>query len=263
MPTTLTFFENPDTTGASYTVQLKPPVSFQATRIIPTSELAGAGLVGKVSAVRLQCGTRPSRASLFDIDWSQSSSGTMIDCTPGQRMDVDLGTLSHNWNDKINAAALVAHVRTSDDKTHLVAFSTLFRAVWKTEVQNLADGATAKWTQIWLDDFQDIHVEQALQLDSFWCTARDAVFDIRINVSASNFKPVFKVYGISQWVDTGIGDAWGCHDGMVKALSSGVSNASKKLEAQLPQLVLGSPSSSVFYFAPEDITKDYDLFFWQ
>jgi hypothetical protein len=260
-PTTLTFFENTDMTGASYTVQVQPHGSVQTERLIATNELTGAGLAGKVSAARLACGTRPSRASLFDINWSQFSNGTMVECMPGQKTDINLA--SHDLDDKINAAALVAHVRTSDNNTHLVRFSTLFASAWKTQVQQLGGGATAKWTQIWLDDFQDIHVEQALQVDNTWCSARDAVFDIRINVSASNFKPVFKVYGISSWVGHGFGDAWGCYDGMVKSLSDGIRSASTQLEQQLPQLVIGSSSSAVFYFSPEGTTKDYDLFFWK
>ncbi len=263
-PTTLTFYENTDRTGASYSVKLQPPVQVQATLLVPTSTLASAGLAGKVSAVRIQCGTRFSRASLFDIDWSQSSSGTMIECAPGLTTDLNLASITNprTLDNKINAAALVDHVRTSDNKTHYVPFSTFLSAVWKTQVQNLGSGATAKTTYIWLDDFQDIHVQQFLQLSSFWCSSRGAVFDIRINVSAANFKPVFKVYGISQYVDSGFGDAWGCHDGYGQALSAGVASASAKLEAQLPQLVPGT-SSGIYYFAPEGSTQDYDLFYWQ
>jgi hypothetical protein len=270
-PTTLTFFENSNMTGTSYTVSLQPPLSVQATRVIPSSELAAAHLTtpdlagGKVSAVRMVCGTRPSRASLFDIDWSQSSSGTMLECNPGQTASVDLSsqTLSRNLDNKINAAALVAHVRASDNLPHDIGFSFLFSSVWKTNMQSLPSGATPLWTQIWIEDFNDIHIEQAVQLDSFWCTARDSVFDMRINVSASAFKPVFKVYPLQVYVPTGFGDSWGCHDGMVSKLNDALISAKAKLESQLPQLVLGNPSSSVFYFDPESTTQGYDLFFWK
>jgi hypothetical protein len=263
-PTTLTFFGNPDLTGVSYAVSLKPANSFQATRVVTQNDITAAGLAGKISSVQIVCGTRPSRASLFDIDWGQFSSGTMIECRPGLTTSINLATqtLGRDLNDKIGAAALVAHVRSVDNAPHgVTSFSTLFSSVWKTQMQSLGSGATAKWTQIWLEDFQDIHVEQALQLDSTWCSARDATFEIRINLSALPFKPVFKVYAVSEWVATGFGDAWGCHDGMGHALSSGVNNASTQLESQLPQLVLNDPSSSTYYFAPEGNTDDYDLFY--
>jgi hypothetical protein len=90
-PTTFTFYENTDRTGASYSVQIIPPIQVQATRLVPSTTLGSAGLVGKVSAVRIQCGTRPSRAALFDVDWSQFSDGTSIDCLPGQTTDVRKG----------------------------------------------------------------------------------------------------------------------------------------------------------------------------
>jgi hypothetical protein len=50
----------------SYTVSLTAASGGEATRIIPWSQIAAAGLAGNVSAVRLTCGTRPSRVSLFD-----------------------------------------------------------------------------------------------------------------------------------------------------------------------------------------------------
>lgn len=265
-PTTLTLYENPDMTGASYTISIKPLNGFQATRVVNHSDIAGAGLDGKISSARIVCGTRPSRASLFDIDWGEFSSGTMIECTPNQAATINLtaDTLGRDLNDKIGAAGLVAHVRSSDNLTHGVSgFSTLFGSVWRKQMQSLGGGATAKDTRIWVEDFQDIDIWQMLQVDSPWCSARGAVFTMRINLSASAFRPVFKVYATSLYVDSGFGDMWGCHDDMVKELNAGLAAASKQLESQLPNLVLGNPSSAVYYFAPEGNTQDYDLFYWK
>jgi hypothetical protein len=265
-PTTLTFYENTDRTGVSYSVQINPPVQVQATLLVTTNTLASAGLAGKVSAARIQCGTRPSRASLFDVDWGQFSSGTMIECLPGQTTDVNLATITNPraLDDKINAAALVAHVRSSDGQPHSLPFSTFFDAEWKANLKaKLPSSATLKDTYIWLEDSQDVHIQQFLQLDSTWCTARTASFEIRIALSAANFRPLFNVYALSQNVDTGFGDLWGCHDHMVSDLQSGVNTIIASLNGQLPTLVPTDKSSSVFYFAPEGTTLDFDVFYWQ
>lgn len=131
-------------------------------------------------------------------------------------------------------------------------------------MQSLGPGATAKGTRIWLDDFQDFHIQQMLEVDSPYCTARGAVFEIRVNLSMANYKPVFKGYAVSQYVDSGFGDLWGCHDGMVRDLGQGVSNAITSLQAKLPSLVLSlGPESPTYYFAPQGTTSDYDLFFYK
>jgi hypothetical protein len=264
-PTTLTFYENTDRTGASYSVQIMPPIQVQATRLVPSTTLGSAGLVGKVSAVRIQCGTRPSRAALFDVDWSQFSDGTSIDCLPGQTTDVNLTSITNPraLDNKINAAALVTHVRASDGKPHSIPFSTYFDAEWKTNLKaQLPSSAKLKDTYIWLDDFQDVHIEQFLQLDSAACTARTAKFEIRISLSAANFKPVFHIYALSTSVDTGFGDFWGCHDGMASSLNDGVNKIIASLNGALPALVPIN-NSPTFYFAPEGRTRDFGIFFWQ
>lgn len=272
-PTTLTFYENPDMTGISYAVQIMPPRSVEITRVITSAELTSANLYGKVSAVKLTCGTRPSRVSLFDIDWTQSSSGTELDCNPSQTASINLQTTNgingRNMNDKINAAGLVAHLRASDNLPHSVPLSGPFASVWATELQSdlATDGASPEWTQIWLEDFQDIHVQQALRLSGFPCSSRDAVFDIRINIGAKGFAPMATVYGLDSSVSYGFGDSlFGCHDKMVKSLQAGITKAAASIQSQFPAAIAalsGGASSSIWYFAPNFDTKNYDVFFWK
>jgi hypothetical protein len=249
-PTVLTFYENPDFSGASYTAEVQIG-GLEATRVINSNDISSAGLNQKISSVRLTCGSRASRASLFDVNWSQHSRGKLLECDPQQTANIDLSTdtLSFDLNDKINAAAIVTHPSNEPNvPVHSVGpVSTTFRALWKTEMDSL-DDATNQWTQIWLDDFHTIHVEQALKLDSFFCSERDAVFELRIVLSTANYRPVFQVYQGPTWVAPGTGDAWGCRDKMLERLNAGIKSASTQIPAKMAQLF---PSlSPLFYFAP-------------
>jgi len=262
--TTLTFYENSDRTGATYSVQLQPPPLVYATRQVTTAEITSAGLYGKVSAVRIQCGTRASRAALFDIDWGEFSSGYMIQCLPNQTSDVNLVNVTNprTLDNKINAAALVDHVRSPDGGTHSLPLSFPFKSVWLSSLKaQLPGSATVKDTWIWLDDFQNIHIQQFLQLDSKFCTARTASFEIRITLSTKGFAPVFTVIPVSQNVDGGFGDLWGCHSGMVSGLADGVKKIVAGLNQALPGFITGT-DSNVYYFAPGGSTQDFDVFFW-
>ena len=263
-PTTLTLFDNPDFTGTSYVVQLQPPPAVQAARIITMSEVTAAGLAGKVSSARIACGSRPSRVSLFDIDWGQFSIGTMIECSAGQTAEINLSaSVGAPFDNKINAAVLVVHVRSTDNQPHLLTLSTLFAAAWKLQLQKaLGSHAASTGTQIWLTDVQDFEIEQHLQLSHFGCTSRGASFKIRVNMTVSHFKPVFKGYGISSYVDSGLGDIWGCQSGMSSSLTGAMSEAITSLQEQLPGQVLTLvPESAIYYLAPQGTSADYDLFY--
>lgn len=270
--TNLTLFENPDLTGASYSVDLKPFTVSEATWVVTTSNVGAAGLYGKVSSARLTCGTRPSRAALFDIDWGEFSSGTMMECAANQVATINLATQggSRDLNDKINAAALVAHVRSSDNGTHEIgSFSTIFNALWKTglDTQLAKSGnATNQGTRTWIDDFHTLHVWQSLQISHSFCTSRGAVFELRIIMTDVAFRPAFQAQPISSYVDYGFGDAWGCHDGMLNSLNSSINDIAAQLPSQLGERIaqlLPNASSVSYYFAPEGATQDYDVFYSQ
>ena len=157
IPTVLTFYENPDFSGAAYTVEVELG-GLEATRVITTDDISSAGLNRKISSVRLTCGTRASRASLFDINWGQSSRGKLLECNPRQTASIDLSTdtLSLDMNDKIGAAAIVAHPSSDlNVPVHSVPVSPLFGAVWKTKMDSL-DNATNQGSRIWLADFHTI-----------------------------------------------------------------------------------------------------------
>lgn len=262
-PTILTFYENPDFSGASCAAEVQIG-DLEATRVINSNDISSAGLNQKISSVRLTCGARASRASLFDVNWSQHSRGKLLECNPRQTVSIDLSTdtLSLDLNDKINAAAIVAHPSNEPNvPVHSVpSVSTLFGAQWKTKMDSL-DDATNQWTRIWLDDFHTIHVEQALKLDSVFCSERDAVFELRIVLSTVDYRPVFKVHQGPTWVAHGIGDAWGCHDKMLDRLNAGIKSASTEIPAKMGQIF---PSlSALFYFAPGGYPQDFDGFYYE
>jgi hypothetical protein len=271
-PTVVTFYENEDLSGASYSVEAKPISSLEATRSVSTNEITTAGLYGRISSVQIACGTRPSRASLFDIDWSPSSDGTVIECAPNTTVSINLATQTgpatlegrRDLNNRLGAAAIVAHVRSSDNGVHLRDFSSAFGLVWKSRMQSL-DGASPQWTNIWLaPDFHTVHVEQALTLHHLPCTNRGSVFELRITMTTANFRPVFHVDIVSEWVAYGFGDAWPlyCHKNMLSSLDSSLQNAKSEIETQLGQL-FESTSSDTYYFASGASTRLIDAFFSQ
>lgn len=266
-PTTLTFYAGQNLTGASYTVSLTAGGGNEATQIIRASTLAANGLKGQVSSVRLACGTRPSRATLFDIDWGQFSEGTLLDCDVNQVVSTNLtGTLDN----QMSAAALVLHAQSTDNRPHGFPFSYLFGNKWREQMQSLPYGATPSGTAIWLESWKAFRVHQTLTLDSVFCSARVSDFDLRVQVSTVAFQPVFSVSVVEEYVPPGMGDAWGCRTEMQAKLHQGALDAKAKLEAGLPDifLLLGSQpttppkplSSATHYFAPTVDTTTFEAF---
>jgi hypothetical protein len=264
-PTTLTFYESIGLGGLSYTVSLTPSTNgFEATRQVTSGDLAAHGLAGKVSSVQIVCGSRPSQVSLFDVDWSEFSVGTMLSCAAHASSHVDLTTVG--YNDRISAAALVAHARSVDGKVHYTPFSILLAGAWSQGLGGLPSGASASGGgEIWLETFQTVRIHQALTLDSLYCTKRDATFDLRVRMSTVDEQPVFDATVMSVWVAYGLGDAWGCHDGMVSKLQSGAESAAAQLAAGLPKLfeLVGTQNgaplpSPTHYFAPNADTRNFD-----
>jgi hypothetical protein len=269
-PTVVAFYENEDFTGASYSVGIKPTSVFEAVRIVSTNELAAAGLRYTISSVRLACGTRPSRVSLFDIDWSESSDGTALECSPNETVTINLAAQTvpayggfRDLNDKVGAAVITAHVRSSDDDVHSNEFSFLLGQKWKTVMNSLKD-ATHAWTSIWQEDLHSVRLRQALEVDHYACTARDAIFELRITMATSNFRPVFNVHIIEEWVSSGFGDGWPfhCRDRYLSVLHSRLLDAKSEIQSGLPQLFQGT-SSATHYFVPEFGTRLFQAFYWQ
>jgi hypothetical protein len=268
-PTVVTFYENEDLTGASFSVEVMPTSSFEATRVVTTDEINTANLYRKISSVRLACGMRPSRVSLFDIDWSEFSDGTILECDPNQTVTMNLATQTggtgqgRDLNNKLGAAAIVAHVRSSDDKVHYNNFSFLFSQGWKSELSSM-ENASSEWTRMWLEGSHAFHIEQALTIDHWACTARDAVFDLRITMGTYNFRPVFKVYILSEWVSYGFGDGWPtyCHKNYLSELHSKLLSSISKIESQIPEKLFEGTSSATYYFAPDGTTRSFQAFYW-
>ena len=275
-PTVVTFYANEDLTGASYSVEVMPTSGFEATRIVSTNELTTAGLPYTISSVRLACGTRPSRVSLFDIDWSEFSDGTSLECTPIQTVTINLAAQLvpvsdglRDLNDKVGAAVITAHVRSSDDGVHANEFSFLFGQAWKTRMNSL-ENATNDSTRIWTEAFHTVRVEQHLKVDHWACTERGAVFDLRIIMTVSNFRPVFNVIIVSEYVDYGFGDGFPtyCHENYLAALHANLELARSELKSQLPEIFSELLSSGVvlsptFYFVPQLGTQVFQAFYWK
>ena len=102
--TTLTLYSDANYTGTSYTVSLLPASPLQATRTVTEAELTQRALFGKISSVRIICGQRSSRVSLFSTNWGEFSKGTMLECAPNHSAAVNL--VNVGYDNRINAAAL-------------------------------------------------------------------------------------------------------------------------------------------------------------
>jgi hypothetical protein len=266
-PTRLTLFERPDMSGVSHTVAVAPPVTLQIGRVISWTELKSANLgtnngIAKAKAARLVCGTRPSLAALFSNDWRGNNGfytkGRSVECNPGETKVLVLEA-----GERIGSAAVLAHVRSTDNLAHRASFAFLFGSVWKTEMSKMGDAVPTR-TVVWIEDFSHFRVTQFLKVNHWACTERDAHFDLRISVrSGAAFKPVFAVELKDYGVRSGFGDFWGCGSGMRETLLSELRPVVASLPAKLPESVPSNPSSPTFYFGPGGDHDNFDLYFAQ
>lgn len=261
VPSTLTFYENQDFTGASYTVQVDATTN-ENVRLIPKTEIESAGMLSRVSAVRLACGTRAANVTLFDAwntgtslgSWSPYSKAAMLSCAANQVQQKNLHYDAPELADRVASVYFVGHA----SKSSTALFSSVVISNWNAALQELPSGATASGGPILqLRGSSLFSLRQNLKLDDWKCGKRSAYFIL--NASMNQADRTFSVTVASSYVDSGWGDSWGCRDKMKSALDSAAVDAAADLDAGLESLAQIVGTHPRYYLFPLASLADFDI----
>jgi hypothetical protein len=262
LPTGLSLYESANETGITYTASLAASDSGEAMQLVSTPDLTTAGLLGKVSSVRLSCGPRAARLVLFDAynssdttfsDWSHAlGNGATIECQPYRTTVVDLHVDFPTLADRVGSAMLVTQAANFGFKN----FSLFLEPAWTASL-NLPSGATATTHQIWLSTLSRFEIRQFLTIDALECTKRGAVFEYSVEMNPDH---TFTATVVDSYVDYGFGDAWGCHDTMKSKLDAALAGGRAKLQDGVKQIVDAfAPNMALYYFLPNATLTQFDL----
>ena len=260
-PATLTLFSEAGFWGSKLTVQIDPSTPVETVRLVTKTQIANANLLGRISAVRLKCGSRAGRVVLFNAHntatsiggWSPSSPGRPINCSAGETVDVNLHAEASFYADKVASVYFVAHARKATD----VAFSTFVSNSWNAELANLPSGAKAVGeAQLQLTSSTRFRLRQNLKLDDWKCGGRSAHMVLQAQMYQDQH---FSVIVATTYVDTGWGDAWGCRSKMQTALKAAAINAASDLRSGLDSLMLLAGNHPRYYFVPSWSLREFDL----
>lgn len=265
-PTVLTFYESANWTGASYSVELAGATDgTERIKLISKPDITTAGLLGKISSVRLKCGPRDARVVLFNSYNASNTSfaawdhlggvGATINCTAGLTKSVNLHTSYPSLADKVGSAFLTTHAADAIN----INFMDYFESAWAVALDELPSNATPTDSDIWMTTTKKFEIRQYLDIDYWACTKRGAVFEYSVTMHDDG---TFSASIVDTYVDYGTGDAWGCHDDMLASLKSGLTKATPKLTSGLQQLVdFLAPDENHLYFVPDVHLWSFDLFY--
>lgn len=219
--------------------------------MLPTPEFEAAGLRGRVSSVRLECGDRAAQVMVSEGhetsyaigDWYDNAEGRPLACGPNETAEFNLHQLAPLLADGVDSAYLVSHA--VDAVT--APFSWPFEAAWAAGLEQLPSEASADGElELRLASATSFTLRQNLTLDHLVCTERSAHVALRTHLFPDGH---FDVNVSSTYVDTGFGDLWGCNDTMSEILADAAVSLTVQLEASLGVLVPGSDGP--YYFVPE------------
>jgi hypothetical protein len=259
-PTTLTFYENADYSGAAYTVQVNAAAP-ETLRLVPKTEIEAAGMLNRIQSVRLSCGTRAADTTLFGAwntgtslaTWSPYSDGPFLSCAAGQ---VDQISLPYEWPElagKVASAYFVNHA----NKVTIALFSSVVASNWNAALQNLPSGASAVGGPIFqLEGPTSFTLRQNLKLDDWKCGDRSAHMILRAFMQQDR---TFNVIVATTYVHTGWGDSWGCRTKMKNALDSAAVTAAQDLDAGLESLAQLVGTHPRYYFVLYGDLSDFDI----
>jgi hypothetical protein len=265
-PTVLSFYESSNATGRTLSVSLASVDDNELIKLVSKPDIETAGLLGKVSAVRLSCRQRPARVVLFDAynasntsfsSWSHTGGRTaLIECSPYQTVTVNLHTNFPDLADRVGSAFLVNHAVRHGLVDYFLA---TFQSAWDVELDDMPDGVTPGRTYMWMSTSHRFHIRQFLTIDSWACTARGAVFEYSILMRDDE---TFSVSVTDSYVNYGFGDAWSCRDTMKAKLDDSIRRSSTDLAAGLHDLLHAfAPDHARYYFVPRASLASFDLFY--
>lgn len=264
---TLTFYADPNFTGASYSLPLSATTNENILPITKT-DIEAHGLLNGISSVKLTCGTRAANVTLFDswntgtslASWSPSGNSTFLGCSAFQVDQINLVDEAPELADRVASAYFVNHATAAS----LQPFSGVMRSNWIAALNSLPSGATKDGDPvIQLTGASTFTLRQNLELDGdslisgTFCGARPGQFVLTGWLNQAD--RTFTVSVTSVYVDTGWGDSLGCRDKMKKALKSGASAAGKKLDTSLELLASIVGTHPRYYFYPGASLADFDI----
>ena len=267
----LTLYSEARFWGDRFATQIFPEPVNATDEVITSTQLYVANLLGRISSVRLQCGSRDSHVMLYTgrptssqiEQWPPSGIGYPVSCTANSITRVNLHTEALRVADKVASVYFVVHAPD-------VEYADLSQPVdsnWARLLPDrLPDGAKAKGkaTLQFLSSFS-VKLTQKLRLDHWACTGRTASFELSIRVRTrgpTRFDPnnYFDVGRGRVVVDDGFGDAWGCRDKMLDKLRAGADAAADDLDASLDRLAdFRVPGHARYYLIPQYGLSDFWL----
>ncbi len=264
-PTVLTFYQHASLTGTTYQVSLSAIDVNERTKLVSKPDVEAAGLLGRVSAVRLKCGARDARVVLFDAynasntsfsAWSHlGGDGGTIECVAGQTVTINLHDRFPGLADQVASAFLVIHATNPGH----INFSDYFESAWGVALDELPSNATPTRTDLWLESTTKFRIRQYLKIDHWACTERGAVFEYRVTMNANQ---TFSAVVTDSYVDYGFGDLWDCRNKMKATLDASIAGATDDLEDGLADLVrFLAAGHARYYFVPSVHLTSFDLFY--
>ncbi|HMJ12831.1 MAG TPA: hypothetical protein VK524_15520 [Polyangiaceae bacterium] len=260
-PTTLTLYSEAGFWGTSYTAQIMPSGNNETVNMITRTQIEAAGLLDRVSSLRLTCGSRGAHVMLYNSyntgttldSWSEYGTGRPVYCTPGQTVTVELHQQIPELADRVSSIYFLNHAR----QAKLAGFSSFVTTNWNAALQDLPDGASANGPpRFRLTGASTFKLRQNLTLDDWKCGDRAAHFVLTAYMYQDR---TFSVYVTESYVDTGWGDAWGCRDKMKSALAAGARDAAAQLRGGLQSLLQIVGTHPRYYFYPAHDLSQFDV----
>lgn len=260
-PPVLTLYSEAGLWGTSLRVATAPVGRAEQQRLIPRTEIEAAGLLGRVSSLRLACGTRDARVVLFpDYNegttlwtWSPFANGHIVDCLAGQTVNVELHSAVPALADRVSSIYFVAH---TTDASELSLSWLVTSAIRAALADDPTEGASPRGNaRLTLRGDRTFDIRQDFELDSAACGARPGHFVLRAQLTGSTWTVSF----VSRYVDPGLGDRWGCRSGMESALESGARGAAVDIAAGLNDLMPLAGSHPRHYLVPNESLRDFML----
>ena len=260
-PTQLTLYSEAGLWGDSLTRSLAPSGDNESILLITKTDIQNANLLNRISSIRLKCGSRDGQIVLFNAyntgstisSWSETSPGKPVYCEAGKTVTVNLHTQASQYADHLASVYLVRHAREAKS----IAFSMFVSNAWENALEDLPSGAEADGgPKFKLESSTRFKIRQNLKIDDWKCEERGAHFEIRAQMYQNG---TFNAYVTSTYVDTGIGDAWGCRTRMEDALEIAANEAAADLEDGLADLLQLAGDHPRYYFVPTYSLADFDL----
>ena len=268
-PTVLILYSEAGFWGQQLRTQLVPPRLREDAEVITSTELQNADLLGRVSSVRLRCGSRDSHVMLsagrntsgYLSGMSASAAGYPILCRANTTTLVNFHTNAPQLADRVASVYFVVHA----PDIALTDIASLVQNNWDREVRaKLPDGARVNGpAKLRLVSPGTFTLTQELRLDHWACTDRAAHLEVAAHPRVPTLAAPTAYFDVNRgvtYVDDGFGDAYGCREKMPAKLRDAGDSAAAALEKALHRYADAIvPGYSRYYMVPTYGTANFWL----